>query len=70
MATARRHFDEDEYDDYGANANGAAFCRSAALIVCPLQLATYSVNIHMALSACLKMLSSFSNLAIPYIRHI
>ncbi|KAG1330790.1 hypothetical protein COCNU_02G007580 [Cocos nucifera] len=34
MAAARRRFLEAEYDEYAAtNASGAAFCRSAALIV-------------------------------------
>lgn len=34
MAAAERHLLEAEYDDYAAtNASGAAFCRSAALIV-------------------------------------
>lgn len=34
MAEAERHFLEAEYDEYAAtNASGAAFCRSAALIV-------------------------------------
>jgi len=34
MAAAQRHFLEAEYDEYAAtNASGAAFCRSAALIV-------------------------------------
>lgn len=36
MAEAERHFLEAEYDEYAAsNASGAAFCRSAALIVSP-----------------------------------
>ncbi|CAN6484586.1 unnamed protein product [Victoria cruziana] len=36
MAAAERHFLESEYDEYAAtNASGAAFCRSAALIVSP-----------------------------------
>lgn len=34
IAEAERHFLEAEYDDYAAsNDSGAAFCRSAALIV-------------------------------------
>ena len=34
MAAAERHLLEAEYDDYAdTNASGAAFCRSAALIV-------------------------------------
>jgi len=34
IAEAERQFFEAEYDGYAAsNANGAAFCRSAALIV-------------------------------------
>lgn len=37
MAAAERHLLEAEYEDYAAtNASGAAFCRSAALIVSPL----------------------------------
>uniref|UniRef100_A0A6V7QQT4 RING-CH-type domain-containing protein n=1 Tax=Ananas comosus var. bracteatus TaxID=296719 RepID=A0A6V7QQT4_ANACO len=33
VASAQRHFLEAEYDEYAAtNANGAAFCRSAALV--------------------------------------
>ena len=37
IADAERHFLEAEYDDYAAsNDSGAAFCRSAALIVCLL----------------------------------
>lgn len=39
IAEAERHFLEAEYDDYAAsNDSGAAFCRSAALIVCLLIL--------------------------------
>lgn len=34
LALAERHFLEADYDEYAAsNASGAAFCRSAALIV-------------------------------------
>jgi len=34
MAAAERHLLEAEYEEYtDTNANGAAFCRSAALIV-------------------------------------
>lgn len=34
MAAAERHLLEAEYDEYAdTNSNGAAFCRSAALIV-------------------------------------
>lgn len=34
MAAAERHLLEAEYDEYDdSDANGAAFCRSAALIV-------------------------------------
>jgi hypothetical protein len=36
VAAAQRHLLEAEYDEYAAtNASGAAFCRSAALIVSP-----------------------------------
>ena len=39
MAAAQRRFLEAEYDEYAAtNASGAAFCRSAALIVSPVSL--------------------------------
>lgn len=34
MAAAERHFLEADYDEYSeSNSSGAAFCRSAALIV-------------------------------------
>ncbi|GMP94042.1 hypothetical protein CsSME_00043645 [Camellia sinensis var. sinensis] len=37
VADSERHLLEGEYDDYAAtNTSGAAFCRSAALIVSPL----------------------------------
>nr|AJK93584.1 RING/FYVE/PHD zinc finger superfamily protein [Suaeda glauca] len=39
MAAAERHLLEAEYDEYGeTNVNGAAFCRSAALILMALLL--------------------------------
>lgn len=39
MAAAERHILEAEYDEYAdTNASGAAFCRSAALIVSPKNL--------------------------------
>lgn len=44
MAAAQRHFLEAEYDEYAStNASGAAFCRSAALIVSPLQFKFYEL---------------------------
>ena len=42
IAEAERHFLEAEYDEYAAsNASGAAFCRSAALIVSRLIVLIY-----------------------------
>lgn len=36
MAAAERHFFDADYDEYAdSNSSGAAFCRSAALIVSP-----------------------------------
>lgn len=44
VASAQRHFLEAEYDEYAAtNANGAAFCRSAALVVSTGN-ALYNIN--------------------------
>ncbi|XP_008784037.1 uncharacterized protein LOC103703101 [Phoenix dactylifera] len=46
MATAQRHFLEAEYDDYAdTNASGAAFCRSAALILMALLLLRHALTI-------------------------
>ncbi|XP_077213343.1 uncharacterized protein LOC143848318 [Tasmannia lanceolata] len=46
MAAAERHFLEAEYDDYAAtNASGAAFCRSAALILMALLLLRHALSI-------------------------
>ncbi|KAJ8628573.1 hypothetical protein MRB53_021896 [Persea americana] len=46
MAAAERHFLEAEYDDYAAtNASGAAFCRSAALILMALLLLRHALAI-------------------------
>ncbi|KAF5185620.1 RING/FYVE/PHD zinc finger superfamily protein [Thalictrum thalictroides] len=46
MAAAERHFMEAEYDEYAAtNASGAAFCRSAALILMALLLLRHALNI-------------------------
>uniref|UniRef100_A0A0C9QPC6 TSA: Wollemia nobilis Ref_Wollemi_Transcript_14989_1646 transcribed RNA sequence n=1 Tax=Wollemia nobilis TaxID=56998 RepID=A0A0C9QPC6_9CONI len=46
MAAAERHFLEAEYDEYAAaNASGAAFCRSAALILMALLLLRHALNI-------------------------
>uniref|UniRef100_A0A1D1YG01 C-X-C chemokine receptor type 5 n=1 Tax=Anthurium amnicola TaxID=1678845 RepID=A0A1D1YG01_9ARAE len=46
MAAAQRHFLEAEYDDYAArNASGAAFCRSAALILMALLLLRHALTI-------------------------
>ncbi|CAN6484583.1 unnamed protein product [Victoria cruziana] len=46
MAAAERHFLESEYDEYAAtNASGAAFCRSAALILMALLLLRHALTI-------------------------
>ncbi|KAL7260922.1 hypothetical protein ACSBR1_006567 [Camellia fascicularis] len=46
MAEAERHFLEAEYDDYAAtNASGAAFCRSAALILMALLLLRHAMTV-------------------------
>ncbi|KAK8966018.1 hypothetical protein KSP40_PGU017438 [Platanthera guangdongensis] len=46
MAAAQHHFLEAEYDDYGAtNSSGAAFCRSAALILMALLLLRHALSI-------------------------
>ncbi|XP_010937150.1 uncharacterized protein [Elaeis guineensis] len=46
MAAAQRHFLEAEYDDYAdTNASGAAFCRSAALILMALLLLRHALTI-------------------------
>ncbi|XP_077224828.1 uncharacterized protein LOC143858097 [Tasmannia lanceolata] len=46
MAAAERHFLEAEYDEYAAtNASGAAFCRSAALILMALLLLRHALSI-------------------------
>lgn len=45
MAAAQRHFIESEYDEYSAtNASGAAFCRSAALILMALLILRHALN--------------------------
>ncbi|PKA56770.1 E3 ubiquitin-protein ligase MARCH6 [Apostasia shenzhenica] len=45
MAAAQRHLLEAEYDEYAAtNASGAAFCRSAALILMALLLLRHAVS--------------------------
>ncbi|XP_057949357.1 uncharacterized protein LOC131144631 [Malania oleifera] len=45
MAEAERHFLEAEYDEYAAtNATGAAFCRSAALILMALLLFRHALT--------------------------
>uniref|UniRef100_A0A5B7B2I1 Putative RING/FYVE/PHD zinc finger superfamily protein isoform 1 n=1 Tax=Davidia involucrata TaxID=16924 RepID=A0A5B7B2I1_DAVIN len=45
MAEAERHFLEAEYDDYAAtNSSGAAFCRSAALILMALLLLRHALT--------------------------
>lgn len=47
MAAAQRHFLEAEYDEYAAtNASGAAFCRSAALILMALLLLRHALTIN------------------------
>ncbi|KAJ6823974.1 uncharacterized protein M6B38_129950 [Iris pallida] len=46
MAAAQRHFLEAEYEEYTAtNASGAAFCRSAALILMALLLLRHALSI-------------------------
>ncbi|XP_020255539.1 uncharacterized protein LOC109832588 [Asparagus officinalis] len=46
MAAAQRHFLEAEYDEYAStNASGAAFCRSAALILMALLLLRHALTI-------------------------
>ncbi|RVW12017.1 hypothetical protein CK203_087262 [Vitis vinifera] len=46
MAAAERHFLEAEYEEYAdTNASGAAFCRSAALILMALLLLRHALNI-------------------------
>lgn len=47
MAEAERHFLEAEYDEYtSTNATGAAFCRSAALIVSTREIINYRVELY------------------------
>ncbi|XP_059655848.1 uncharacterized protein LOC132302876 [Cornus florida] len=46
MAEAERHFLEAEYDEYAAtDASGAAFCRSAALILMALLLLRHALTV-------------------------
>ncbi|KAJ4895636.1 RING/FYVE/PHD zinc finger superfamily protein [Raphanus sativus] len=46
MAAAERHFLEADYDDYSeSNSSGAAFCRSAALILMTLLLLRDALNL-------------------------
>ncbi|XP_047333089.1 uncharacterized protein LOC124936619 [Impatiens glandulifera] len=46
MAAAERHLLETEYDEYSdTNANGAAFCRSAALILMALLLLRHALSL-------------------------
>ncbi|KAL8141921.1 hypothetical protein V2J09_014953 [Rumex salicifolius] len=46
MAAAERHLLESEYDEYADNnANGAAFCRSAALILMALLLLRHALTV-------------------------
>lgn len=48
IAEAERHFLEAEYDDYAtSNDSGAAFCRSAALIVGFLILVEIKKKLHL-----------------------
>lgn len=56
MAAAQRHLVEDEYDEYAPNASGAAFFRSAALIVSPL----YAVQLAMVLYSLVPLCCSNS----------
>ncbi|XP_010550603.1 PREDICTED: uncharacterized protein LOC104821422 [Tarenaya hassleriana] len=46
MAAAERHFLDSDYDEYSdSNSSGAAFCRSAALILMALLLLRHALNI-------------------------
>ncbi|KAK8921421.1 hypothetical protein KSP39_PZI020278 [Platanthera zijinensis] len=46
IAASQRHFLEAEYDEYsGTNASGAAFCRSAALILMALLLLRHALSV-------------------------
>eukprot|EP00252_Welwitschia_mirabilis_P017661 TRINITY_DN3909_c0_g1_i1.p1 TRINITY_DN3909_c0_g1~~TRINITY_DN3909_c0_g1_i1.p1 ORF type:complete len:127 (+),score=17.87 TRINITY_DN3909_c0_g1_i1:355-735(+) len=46
MAAAERHFFEPDYDEYAAaNASGAAFCRSAALILLALLFLRHALTV-------------------------
>ncbi|KAM0936419.1 putative E3 ubiquitin-protein ligase MARCH [Dioscorea sansibarensis] len=46
VAAAQRHFLEADYDEYSdTNANGAAFCRSAALVLMALLLLRHALSI-------------------------
>ncbi|CAI0431485.1 unnamed protein product [Linum tenue] len=46
MAAAERHYLEAEYDEYAdSSANGAAFCRSAALILMALLLLRHAMSL-------------------------
>ncbi|KAG6491292.1 hypothetical protein ZIOFF_052630 [Zingiber officinale] len=45
MAAARRQLVDDEYDEYATNASGAAFCRSAALILMALLLLRHAMSL-------------------------
>ncbi|KAJ8773727.1 hypothetical protein K2173_006377 [Erythroxylum novogranatense] len=46
IAEAERHFLENEYEEYAAsNASGAAFCRSAALILMALLLLRHALTV-------------------------
>ncbi|CAN1795551.1 hypothetical protein LINPERHAP1_LOCUS20648 [Linum perenne] len=47
MAAAERHLLDDEYDEYAdGSANGAAFCRSAALILMALLLLRHAMSLN------------------------
>ncbi|KAJ8772981.1 hypothetical protein K2173_028158 [Erythroxylum novogranatense] len=47
MAAAERHFLEAEYDEYAdSSASGAAFCRSAALILMALLLLRHAMSLN------------------------
>ncbi|KAL6505608.1 hypothetical protein OROHE_022987 [Orobanche hederae] len=45
LAEAERQFFEADYDDYNSNSSGAAFCRSAALILMALLLLRHALSI-------------------------
>ncbi|PQQ10204.1 uncharacterized protein Pyn_16405 [Prunus yedoensis var. nudiflora] len=60
MAAAERHFLEAEYDEYAdTNASGAAFCRSAALILMALLLLRHALTLPMEMGMMMMLQPSF-----------